>query len=197
LNQENRQRILLGMLDAVGAEGYEHTSVQSAVERAGLYRQAFYDCFPGKLACYLEGLDMVVERIERRLLSSAATEPTWRGGVRAALATLLAVLEAEPDVGRALLVEVHAAGPAAVARRKGALEWAAGWVDRARREGTLSAPALASEAVVAGILSILHARLLARESDGFGTLLPELVYLAVLPYFGPDAAAAEMRAAKP
>src|SRR5262245_32332108 len=36
-----RQRILLGMLEAVGRQGYERTTVEDALTSAGLYRQAF------------------------------------------------------------------------------------------------------------------------------------------------------------
>jgi hypothetical protein len=66
-------------------------------------------------------------------------------------------------------------------------------MDLAREESGDSAPAISAEAVVAGILAILHTRLAAHQTSGFQRLLPELMYLAVLPYFGAAAAAAEMR----
>jgi hypothetical protein len=47
--------------------------------------------------------------------------------------------------------------------------------------------------VVAGTLAVLHGRLAGRKDGGFTRLLPELMYLAVLPYFGAEAAAEEMR----
>ena len=52
-----RQRILRGMLQAVGTQGYEQTAVQDAIAHAGLYRQAFYDNFEDKEDCYLQALD--------------------------------------------------------------------------------------------------------------------------------------------
>ena len=66
-------------------------------------------------------------------------------------------------------------------------------MDRAREESDGVAPAISAEAVVAGILAVLHTRLAARKTEDFSRLLPELMYLAVLPYFGAEAAAAEMR----
>ncbi len=74
------------------------------------------------------------------------------------------------------------------------MERAARAVDLAREESEDDAPAISAEAVVAGILAVLHSRLAGGESQRFLRLLPELMYLAVLPYFGADAAAAEMRA---
>jgi AcrR family transcriptional regulator len=183
------------MLEAVGAEGYERTTVQSALERSGTYRQAFYDSFADKEDCYLAALDVGVEWVEAEMRGAAAEEASWRGQLRAALGGLLRFLDDEPDVGRALLVEVHAAGPRAVERRTAAMERAAALVDRGREESDGNAPAISGEAVVAGILAVLHARLATGQSDDFVGLLPELMYLAVLPYFGAEEAAAEMRGA--
>lgn len=189
-----RQRILRGMLEAVGTQGYEQTAVQDAIASAGLYRQAFYDNFEDKEDCYLHALDAGLEWVEIAMRRAAAGEPTWRGQLRGALAGLLSFLDEEPEIGRALLVEVHAAGGRAVERRTLAMERAAEMMDGAREESEGVAPAISAEAVVAGILAVLHTRLAGRQTEGFADLLPELMYLAILPYFGAEEAAAEMRA---
>jgi AcrR family transcriptional regulator len=188
-----RQRILQGMLEAVGENGYEQTTVQDALDAAGLYRQAFYDCFEDKEDCYLQALDAGSAWIELAMREAATGETSWRGRLRGALAGLLNFIDEQPAVARALLVEVHAAGPAAVERRTEAMERAARLMDLAREETDGGAPAISAEAVVAGILAVLHARLSAAEEGGFGGLLPELMYLAVLPYFGIEVAGAELR----
>jgi AcrR family transcriptional regulator len=190
---EKRQRILLGMLQAVGTHGYQQTSVQDAIAQAGIYRQAFYDSFEGKEDCYLQAIDAGSAWIELAMREEAAGATTWRGQLRGALTGLLRFIEEQPEVGRALLVEVHAAGPRAIGKRTEMMQRAAASMDRAREESDGAAPAIAAEAVVAGILAVLHTRLAAEETADFQRLLPELMYLAVLPYFGADAAAAEMR----
>jgi len=188
-----RQRILKGMLEAVGTQGYEQATVQDAITSAGLYRQAFYDNFEDKEDCYLHAIDAGSAWIELEMRRAAAGEPTWRGQLRGALHGLLSFLDEQPEIGRALFVEVHAAGARAVGKRTEAMERAVEMMDRAREESEDAAPAISAEAVVAGILAVLHTRLASRKRDGFAELLPELMYLAVLPYFGAEAAAAEMR----
>lgn len=188
-----RQRILQGMLEAVGSQGYEPTTVQDAIEAAGLYRQAFYDNFEDKEDCYLQALDAGSAWIELAMRSAANGKETWRGRLRGALAGLLNFLDEQPEIGRALLVEVHAAGPKAVEKRTEAMERATHLMDLAREETGDLAPAISAEAVVAGILAVLHARLSAGETSGFNRLLPELMYLAVLPYFGAEVAATELQ----
>ena len=188
-----RQRILEGMLEAVGERGYEQTTVQDAIEAANLYRQAFYDGFSGKEDCYLQALDAGLAWAESAMRESAAAEaPSWRGQARGALRGLLAFLDSRPQIGRALLVEVHAAGPRAVEKRTEAMVRAAQLIDLARNEGDGDAPAISAEAVVAGILAVLHTRLASDREGGFELLLPELMYLAVLPYFGAEEASAEL-----
>jgi AcrR family transcriptional regulator len=183
------------MLKSVGTRGYEQTTVEDAITNAGLYRQAFYDNFEDKEDCYLHALDAGSAWVELTMREvAAAAEEGWRGQLRGALTGLLHFLDTQPEIGRALLVEVHAAGPRAVEKRSEAMERAVVMMDLARGESDNSAPKISAEAVVAGILSVLHTRLAGHETSGFVRLLPELMYLAVLPYFGADAAAAEMRA---
>jgi AcrR family transcriptional regulator len=193
-----RERILTGMLESVGATGYDATSVRTVLDRTGLYRQAFYDNFPDKDACYLEAFDVGVARIAELVDAAAASEESWRSKLRAGLGALLDFLESEPEVGRALIVEVHVAGPKALAKRAEAMEWATAFIDRARLEApeSESPPQITPEGIVAGIHAVVHSRLSTGEDEGLRELLPELMYFAVLPYFGAEVASAEMQAAR-
>ena len=198
VNSPKREKILEGMLEAAGAEGYDAASVRTVLGRTGLYRQAFYDNFADKDACYLAALEMGIGRLEALVTRAAASEESWRGKLRAGLGALLDCLDAEPDFGRGVIVEVHAAGPEALARRAEAMKRAADFIDLARGESdeSESPPQIAPEGIVAGIHAIVHSRLSTGATDGFRGLLPEFMYFAVLPYFGADAAGAEMQAAR-
>jgi AcrR family transcriptional regulator len=195
VTSSKRQRILDGALEAVGAEGYEQTSVRTVLDRSGVYRQAFYDNFTDKDDCYLQAYDAAVARIEARLVA-AATGQSWRDQLRAGLRTLLSFLDEEPDVGRALIVEVHAAGAAALEKRAAAMQRIIAFLEGGREasEDGASSPPIASEAVVAGVHAVIHSRLASGASDGFVELLPEFMYFAVLPYLGVEAASAELDA---
>jgi len=198
VSSPKRQAIMEGMLEAVGAEGYERTSVRTVLDRTGVYRQAFYDNFNDKDDCYLQALEMGVERVECVMADAGSGEATWTGRLRAGLGALLDFLDAEPDVGRALIVEVHAAGPRALARRTAAMDRVHSFLDQAREEAgeVESPPPIAGEGIAAGIHAVIHSRLATGAEGGFRQLLPELMYFAVLPYFGPERASAEMRLAQ-
>lgn len=198
VNSPKREKILTGMLEEVGAAGYDATSVRTVLARAGLYRQAFYDNFADKDECYRCALDVGVSRLEALAAATAASEESWKGKLRAGLGAVLDFLDSEADVGRALIVEVHAAGPEALARRAEAMKRAADFIDLARLEPSESEspPRIAPEGIVAGIHAVVHSRLSTGADEGFRELLPEFMYFAVLPYFGAEAAAAEMQAAR-
>jgi len=193
-----RQQILEGMLEVVGDYGYEAASVQKVLDLTGLYRQAFYDSFGDVEACYLAALDAGIARVEALVAHAAASEESWRGKLRAGLTALLEGLEADPGLGRALIVEVHAAGPDALRRRSEAMKSVTDFIDSARADldEAEAPPPIAAEGIVAGMHSVVHAKLAAGDVDGFAALLPDFMYFAVLPYFGPEAAEREMQAAK-
>ena len=198
VDSPKRERILEGMLRAVGAEGYDATSVRTVLDRTGLYRQAFYDEFADKDACYLAALEMGTARLEATVVHAAASQEDWRGRLRGGLAGLLDALDADPDLGRGVVVGVHSAGPEALAIRAKAMKRAAEFIDLARAEVEESEepPQIAPEGIVAGIHAIVHSRLSTGATEGFRRLLPEFMYFAVLPYFGAEAAGEEMRAAR-
>jgi AcrR family transcriptional regulator len=198
VTSSKRERILEGMLQAVGSDGYDTASVRTVLDLTGLYRQAFYDNFPDKDACYLEAFDFGVARLESIAAAAAAGEQTWQGRLRAGLGALLNSFDSDPDVGRALVVEVHAAGPEALDKRTKVMKRIADFVDSARAvaEDGDSPPPIAAEGIVAGIHAIVHARLATGANEGFRELLPEFMYFAVLPYFGSETAEVEMQAAR-
>lgn len=193
-----REKILIGMLEEVGANGYDSTSVRTVLAHTGLYRQAFYDNFPDKDACFQSAFEAGVARLEAIAVAAAAGHEAWEGQLRAGLAAVLEFLDEEPGIGRALIVEVHAAGREPLARRAETMKKIAEFIDLARHGAAHgdSAPGIAAEGILAGIHAIVHSRLATGANDGFRDLLPDFMYFAVLPYFGAEAAAAEMQAAR-
>jgi AcrR family transcriptional regulator len=198
VSSPKRQRILEGMLEAVGNAGYDSASVRMVLDQTGLYRQAFYDEFADKDACYLEALAYGVAKFEAIARAAAEPEDGWRAKLRAGIDVVLDALDADPAIGRALIVEVHAAGPEALKIRSEAMKQITNFIDSARHAstGTETPPPIAAEGIVAGMHAVVHAKLATGDGDGFRQLLPDFMYFAVLPYFGAEVAGAEMKAAR-
>jgi AcrR family transcriptional regulator len=189
-----RERLLAGMLRAVAELGHRRVSVQDVVERAGVSRPTFYEHFENKEDCFLTAFDVAATRLRGRLeVAVAEAGDCWRDRLRMGLRELLLFIATEPDPALTLIVEARSASPAALQRRDGLLDRLAGWVDAQVRD-ELSEPPLSVTAagVVGGIEALLYSRLNSGETEDIESLLPSLMYFAVLPYAGHEAAAEEL-----
>lgn len=198
VSSPKRQRILEAMLEVVGNSGYDAASVRMVLARADLYRQAFYDEFVDKDDCYLQALAFGVARMEGIAAAGVGSAEGWRDQLRGGLGAVLESLDLAPALGRAVVVEVHAAGSEALKIRAEAMKRTTDFIDSARHASaaTEAPPPIAAEGIVAGMHAVVHAKLAAGDDSGFAELLPDFMYFATLPYFGPEIAGAEMRAAR-
>ena len=116
--ESQRGRMLAAMATAVGEKGYAEVAVADVISRAGVSRKTFYEQFANKQDCFLAAYDAGVETILAAIdeaIASAAPEPVAiaTAGTRCYLETLAG----SPTFARTFLVEVHAAGTEALARR--------------------------------------------------------------------------------
>ncbi len=191
LQSPQRRLLLAAVLAEVGERGYAETTVAAVARRAGTGRSGFYAEFASKEDCYLRAYEESAARAEAEIATAAGGVERWEEKLRAGLGRLLEFLEEDPARARALIVEVHAAGPRALRRRAEALERATAYLEWARADEPAT---VGSEATVAGILSVVHGRL-AGERGGLRELLGEFMFVAVLPRLGTAAAVAQLQPA--
>jgi AcrR family transcriptional regulator len=117
VEQDQRLRILVGMAEAMRTNGYVGTSVADVIRRAGVGRETFYQLFDDKLACFLAAFDAVGDLLVGHLAGSLEGDGTPLDRFDRALTAYLELMASEPAYARLFLVEVYAAGPAAMARR--------------------------------------------------------------------------------
>jgi AcrR family transcriptional regulator len=185
---------LEAMLLSVGARGYEKASVQEVLERSGVSRERFQRRFGGKEACFAQAYEMAVDRICAEALEAARGAESWRAGFRAALARLLRTVAEQPLMAKALLIEVRTARGQAWAKHQQAIERLAAAVDSARQEPSArpTATALTAQFVVGAVEEAICAEIGAGRTAAVERLLPDLMHLAVLNYFGEDEAWLEL-----
>ncbi|HEX3609769.1 MAG TPA: TetR/AcrR family transcriptional regulator [Solirubrobacterales bacterium] len=190
-----RERLLAAMLRATSELAYREVSVQDVLDRAGVSRPTFYEHFENKEDCFLAAFDSAAARLRKRLEAAAEGGETWRDRLRAALAELLRFVGEDPDAAMSLIVDARAACPAALLRRDELLDRFASCLDtEVRAEADPGEPpsAIAAAGIVGGIESLLYSRLYRGETAGLESLLPSLMYFAVLPYGGHEAAGEEL-----
>lgn len=193
-----RERLLAGMLRACAQLGYRELTVQDVLERAGVSRPTFYEHFGNKEDCFLAAFDAAAGRLRERVEAAAAEGERWRDRLRAGIEELLRFVEAEPDAARTLIVEARASCPAALDRRDELLDHFAASIDtqvRAELDTEASISPIAAAGVVGGVESLLYDRINREDTADLEALVPSLMYFAVLPFEGHEAASAELSGA--
>lgn len=191
-----RERLIVAMLRAASELGYRGANVQDVIERAGVSRPTFYEHFANKEDCFLAAFDTSAQRLRDKVEAAARKGGgSWRDQVRFGLEAVVAFICAEPDTARTLIVEARAASADAVMRRVELLDHFSTCLDaQARRllPDTARYSEVTASGVVGGVEALLYSRLCKEEFDALERLLPSMMYFAVLPYEGHEAAGKEL-----
>lgn len=190
-----RERLIVAMLRAASELGYRGTNVQDVIERAGVSRPTFYEHFANKEDCFLAAFDTSAKRLRDKVEAAVAAGESWRDRVRLGLEAVLSFVRAEPDTARTIIVEARAASADAVMRRVELLDHFSTCLDTQAREllpETSQRSEVTASGVVGGVEALLYSRLCKDEFDGIEELLPSMMYFAVLPYEGHEAASEEL-----
>jgi AcrR family transcriptional regulator len=188
-----RERILDAIADVTSLAGYAAMSVEEICGTAGVSRRTFYDNFRSKEDAFLAALDQIGEQLVQRVRSAYEANRTFAGGVRDCLAAFLQFLADEPRSADMLIVEVLAAGPAAIECRKTVMHEFAELVRRGAEEVPTERrpPDLTAETIVGGIYEVVYSRVLSGQTSELPALLPDLAYSLIQPYLGDEAARRE------
>jgi AcrR family transcriptional regulator len=196
--QNQRERILAAVGDVVSVAGYRDMSVEDVIVTAGISRRTFYEHFKNKQDAFLAAYDAVLLQLLSLVQAAIEPEDTFPARLRAGLSAFLDFLAREPGFARMCIVEALAAGPDAIARRNAAMTAFATLIsDNARELGTTVEPQpLTAETIVGGIYEVVYTRIVRGDIRQLPELLPDLLYPALLPYEGREAAILEYKRVK-
>ena len=172
------------MLDLVGEQGYEATTVPAVVARARVSRNAFYALFTDKTDCFLALCDELAEEMLSELMDTrGATE--WVGALRLGTERYLAWWAERPAFSRTYFVELPTAGSRAVAQRdkqyarfREVFEALGGWA-RAQQPELPPLRPLATRAIVLAVTELIAEEVRAGRTSRLTELADDIVFLIV------------------
>lgn len=181
-----RQRILDAVADVVSLAGYQAMSVEDVVGAAGVSRRTFYDHFRSKEDAFFAAYEEIGAELVMSVRDAYDTSKTFPDGVIACLAAFLEFVASRPHYADMCIVEVLAAGPAALARRNAVMKAMAHLLQRGAEtlEDGIRPPELTAETIVGGIYEIVYSRVLQGRTAELPQLLPDLAYSMMQPYVG-------------
>jgi AcrR family transcriptional regulator len=192
-----RSRILLSAAQEACERGAERTAVGAIVAGAGVSRKTFYELFRNREDCMLAVFEHAVAMAAGVMVPAYEAQRDWVGATRAALVALLELMESERELAT-LALEYLGGGFARDPEHRGrVLAHASTAVDEGRllaKRGSELSP-LTAEMVLGSAIAVIGTRL--RAGAPLMELVNPLMWMVVLPYRGPSAAAKELRKAAP
>ena len=187
--ENQRARLVNGMIAAVAELGYGKATIANVIKPAKVSRRTFYETFANKEDCYRAAYEASFEYLSERTLAAAAGEQ-WPASVRSGLEALLESLAAHPKLATFFLVSPAGVDDATASRHHLAMrELVQALVAEAPGTGAGKATSQTGVDALAGGLARLTAmKVIAGKSDELPALLPDLVELFLRPYVGSEEA---------
>jgi AcrR family transcriptional regulator len=190
--QNQRERLIAGLTEALYEVGYQKTTVSLIGQRAAVSKSDFYKHFESKDDCFVAAYDAAIEQIRGQVVIAceAASGEDWPQRVRGAIEAMLKLFSAEPALASIALVEGLRAGRGVYDRYQAAV---VSFVVLLRAGAPPlpqggEAPEATDEAVVGGIASLLGRRILAGEAERLSELFPEILEFTLGSYLGAEEA---------
>jgi AcrR family transcriptional regulator len=185
--ENQRERLLNGVVDAVAEHGYNQTTIGAIAETAGISRRTFYEYFKDKEDCFGAAYGMIDEHVRGAMLAAGDPAAPWPERVRDRLAALLGVLGRDRAVARFYLTEPLAAGGDVAGRYREAMQMLAETIRPEAGPSDLNVE-VRDQALMGGIATLIARRLKAGGTGDLHDLLPDLTELALTPYLGREEA---------
>jgi AcrR family transcriptional regulator len=187
-------RLHRALVDLCFERGFANLTVEVLCCRAKVARDDFDSRYSGLEDCFAGAFEELAEEFLALLLGAYEVEGRWQDGLRAAAYATVRHLQDDPARAHFTVVESFNGGERALLVRDRVFTVLTSLIDDGRREPGASASMSDATAESLNGAIFRHMRL-AMENNRTGRVekvLPELMYAAVLPYLGPDAAAEEL-----
>jgi AcrR family transcriptional regulator len=182
------------MVEAVAEYGFAAVDVATICERAQVGRTHFNRCFADLEDCFLGVHDELLGQLCAKVEAAHNGRRAWHDRVWAAGLATMRHLQEDPLRARFLVVAVNGAGNAAQLQRDRIVQLIADVLDGGRGEAEGRRPMSRCTAEIAA--GAVYNTILVRVEDGSiergEEFLPELIYLATMPYLGARAAEDEL-----
>ena len=191
--ESRRQPILEAMIQVVGRQGYQATSVADVIDEAGASRSTFYKHFTDKRDGFLAAYELALERIFAAALDGANGAGPWPEAAQGALAAIVDLFARDPALARTAAVEFAAAGDQARRLHRAALDRLARLLEEGRPPSQPCLPQSTASMAVSGVVALIADELRAGRAPDLPRFLPELEFAMLVPFVGPRAATGGVR----
>lgn len=187
------------LIDLCVERGFGEVSVEDLCRRTGVGRAEFEASYDGLGDCFTRCFEAELERFHQRLDPIRKGDAPWRERVRNTGYELYELFREDERATRFLVFEVRTGGEAALRLFGSEIEEMVDLIDEGRKclENPGSLSRSTAEQIAGGYFVQLYAVVLRGPLPPVEEMIPQLMYSAVLPYLGEEAAAEELAMAAP
>jgi AcrR family transcriptional regulator len=193
-----RERLLNSMAKSCAKRGYGATTIADVCEPAGVSRATFYELFKDKEDCFHAAMELALAEAMGRIVAVYSPDKPWAAMVRDAAATFLDLLASRPGFARMALVEAPSSGERAFELYASGKRVLQSLLERGRDDPVeeRAIPSSAGRAALSAAESLIVGQILAGNTERLGELLPDVVYITMVPYLGQEEALRQARQAE-
>jgi AcrR family transcriptional regulator len=198
-NPDDERRLREALLDLCVEGGYADLRVEEVLERSGVDSASFHRLYTDLDACFAAVLGQAYGEFFELAQAAVAGESGWRDRMRATAYALLRFLRSDERVARLAAVEAQHGGERALQLFVETFNRLVDLIDEGSAEA--GGPDSPSRATAVGVGGVVFARIqeaIAEGELGLGEEeIPQLMYAAVFPYVGAEAADDELHIPPP
>jgi AcrR family transcriptional regulator len=198
ISHSQRGRILVSMADTCAKKGYGATTIADVCEPAGVSRATFYELFKDKEDCFHAAMELSLADAMGRIVAVYSPDKPWATMVRDAAAAFLDLLAGRPAFARMALVEAPSSGERAFELYASGKRVLQSLLERGRDDPVEeeAIPSSAGRAAISAAESLIVGQILAGNTARLPELLPDIVYITMVPYLGQEEALRQAREAE-
>jgi AcrR family transcriptional regulator len=182
------------MIEMVANHGFAAVDVAAVCARAEVGRGHFDRCFADLEDCFLAIHAEVLEELCARVDAACNGREAWHDRIWAAGVAATRYLQEDSTRARFLVVSVNGAGSGAQNRRDRIVQRIADFLDGGRGEvnGERQMSRCTAEITAGAVYGTMLTKIETGAIERGEEFLPELIYLATMPYLGARAAEGEL-----
>jgi AcrR family transcriptional regulator len=187
VERSQRARLIAALAQVSAEKGYATATVSDIVRTAHVSKRVLYEHFSSKADCFSAAVEAFGEASAERIAAAqSAPAGDWIDDLRQGLAGLLDAIAADPALAKLGFLD-------SIAARVGPREPYSAGGEQLRRlierslaaaPGGLDPAPGAQRSALGGALGLLTDQLIADQADRLPQMLPELMYIVLVPYLG-------------
>jgi AcrR family transcriptional regulator len=192
--------LYVALVEVIAERGYEATDVEAVARRAGVDTAEFQRRFAGKEDCVRQAYEAFIEDFLGHVQSAYDAGPDWPSALRSAGYAAADWMNDHPRTAHFGGVDVlYARDEMVRVRREEVFQYCAGLIDagRAVAPDPAAVPDAAPIMAIGAIAQILTGRMQKGEALETDLMVPAMMYQAVRPYLGEEAAREELTMPRP